>query len=153
MQWNTFLYFCIAILLISSLINIPVLAATQGTVGQTYSTGSIAITLHIPESTRLIAHKSSQLSHKNITSVCLQVLDSVARSELNHYRVAFLDNQVDLQNEQALAESIKDSQLLQLRNYYGKDAGEAVECHSQHMAVNRLDGNAAQPVLLMLIAE
>lgn len=144
---------CILLILLVSCS--ALLAATQGTIGQTSSAGSIAIRLHIPESTQLVAHKSV-ISNQQNAHICLHVVDSVARSTVDYYRIARLDhlkNGSVLQNEQALAASIKQAQLMQLRNYYGQDERALDVCGQQQILISPLKKDAAHPVLLMLISE
>lgn len=144
--------YCILCILLILVCCSTLQAATQGTIGQTASSGSISISLHIPESTQLVARKSV-LSNQHDAHICLHVVDSVARSTVNYYRIARLDNNSSLQDEQALAASIKQSQLMQLRNFYGDDDNAPGECEQQQISITPLQQDGEHPVLLMLITE
>jgi hypothetical protein len=152
MRRNTQTYCLLCILLILWFSCATLQAATQGDIGQTSSSGSISIRLHIPESTRLIAQKSASENQYD-AHICLHVVDSVARSKLNYYRIARVNNNSALQDEEALAASIKKSQLMQLRNFYGENAGEQGTCRQQQISLTQLHQDGAETVLLMLIAE
>lgn len=149
---NTRKYCMLCFLLILWFSGATLQAATQGNIGQASSSGSISIRLHVPESTRLVARKRiSQDQHD--AHICLHVVDSVARSKLNYYRIARLDKNSNFHDEDALTASIKKSQLMQLQNFYGEVAKGQGVCGQQQISLTKLQQDGVEPVLLMLIAE
>lgn len=123
------------------------LAATQGTAGQT-SIGSVAITVHIPRTVRLLANQTS-LSTDTQANFCLSVIDANAPSGLNYYRVNASGD-----SSTKLPENIQ-SKWLRLNNIYGLPKNSIAACHTSSLQVDSTPVNkgGSNLVVLMLVPE
>lgn len=118
-------------------------AATQGNIGRN-SSGSISISLHIPEYTRLVAEETTTLDHDE-AQFCLHVIDSTTQAEVDFYRVSQQINKSAGANNQTV--------LLPLNNLYRSQRLNAAHCVDQAIISNKFSQTNNQAILFMLIAE
>ena len=132
------------ILLASCCLHSIGLAATQGKAGRT-SVGSLGISVHIPQSVRLLANKSNSAPITNDTTYCLSVIDAHSPSGLNFYQINTLHG---------WQQNLKASQL-QLYNRYGLSKDDVPTCQSAEFVASphTVDKERTNALVLILIPE
>ena len=122
------------------------MAATQGALGST-STGSMKISIHIPQSIRLVAKEFDQPTIPTGKRLCLDIIDTAARSKENIYRVQAFNS---IANKRLLS-----AEFAQLDNIYARKQHDIPRCLESSNADNatKWQNPNKDKIYLMLIPE
>lgn len=137
---------CRYLLILGCLLN-PLYAATQGSVGQSSSHGSVSISLTIPESAQLIVQSPKQANHNN--QICLQVIDSFSSSN-GFYNIAGLDGALSAIYDAATGNYEKSISQIHLNHNNSNDSGDVCGFTK---AIETKTSAHSSAMLLILIAE
>ena len=113
------------------------MSATQGSFGQS-STGSVGISVHIPDSVRFIVSNVNSNQSQQQNKFCLSVIDRHSTSSFKYYQVQNKNN---------------DGLLLKLRNNRGIEIGKIKTCSQQDLVLDIQDFSNANSTVLMYVPE
>ena len=121
-------------------------AATQGSLGNSSSQGSISISLHIPDVTRIRA-EIEQVSLSEQAKICLHVVDGNNQTGINFFTIAGLNGDLTAIYNAGFSPYEKSAQVIRA------NSTSTIGCsYRSHVKAN-VNSGEQQDLLLMIIAE
>lgn len=121
-------------------------AATQGSLGNSSSQGSISISLHIPEVTRIKAN-IEHVSLSEQAELCLQVINIKNQGDNKFYTIAGLNGELAAIYNAGLSPYEQSAQVIRPNNTTTTDCSYRSDVQTNVHSENQQD------LLLMIIAE
>lgn len=121
-------------------------AATQGSLGNSNSQGSISISLHIPDVTHISA-EIEQVPVSEQSELCLHVIDVNNQSGINFYTIAGLNGDLTAIYNAGLGSYEKSAQVIR------PNSTSTIGCSYRSDVNFNANSESQQDLLLMIIAE
>jgi len=121
-------------------------AATQGSIGDNNSRGSISITLEIPQTTHISA-EFSRYPASDHTQLCLHVTDIQNQSPIRFLTVAGLDGDISAHSNAGVNAYERSARVIR------SNSSNSNTCSYQSSIKQTIHTDGQQTMLLMVIAE